>query len=183
MTSENINAKQSRKVTSSDRFICNLHICLGKNEKTPWGKDEETPSSCSRFRHQRLRNSRYRLQILDTRMGLLIIIALPITCLVEKLSCTHMINRIYHHITHACMILVPKICNIHNSASLVVVCKSWTLVRIPSSLPQHGDRLIESVTCVWPRSIYLSRGWSVVTNPSRGFSRDWGVTAYHPRLR
>ena len=26
MTSENINAKQSRKVTSSDRFICNLHI-------------------------------------------------------------------------------------------------------------------------------------------------------------
>ena len=27
----------------------------------------------------------------------------------------------------ACMILVPKICNIHNSASLVVVCKSWTL--------------------------------------------------------
>ena len=40
----------------------------------------------------------------------------------------------------ACMILVHKICNIHNSASLVVVCKSWTLVRIPSSLPQHGDR-------------------------------------------
>ena len=35
----------------------------------------------------------------------------------------------------ACMILVPKICNIHNSVSLVVVCKSWTLVRIPSSLP------------------------------------------------
>ena len=36
--------------------------------------------------------------------------------------------------------------------------------------------LIESVTYVWPRSIYLSRGWSVVTNPSRGFSRDWDVT-------
>ena len=35
----------------------------------------------------------------------------------------------------ACMIVVPKICNIHNSASLVVVCKFWTLVRIPSSLP------------------------------------------------
>ena len=113
---------------------------LGKNEKTTLGKDEETPSSCSRFRHQRLRNSRYILQILDTRMGLHIIIVLPATCLVEKLSCTHMINRMYHHITHACMILVPKICNIHNSASLVVVCKSWTLVRIPSSLPQHGDR-------------------------------------------
>ena len=48
MTSENIKAKQSRKVTSSDRFICNLHIFLGKNKKTPWGKDEETPSSCSR---------------------------------------------------------------------------------------------------------------------------------------
>ena len=62
-------------------------------------RDEETPSSCSRFRHQRLRNSRYRLQILDTRMGLLLIIVLPATCLVEKLSCTHMINRIYHHIT------------------------------------------------------------------------------------
>ena len=67
--------------------------------KPHWGRDEETPSSCSRFRYQRLRNSRYSLQILDTRMGLLIIIVLPATCLVEKLSCTHMINRIYHHIT------------------------------------------------------------------------------------
>ena len=46
-----------------------------------------------------------------------------------------------------------------------------------------GTRLIESVTWVWPRSIYLSRGWSVVTNPSRGFSRDWDVTTDHPRLR
>ena len=44
-------------------------------------------------------------------------------------------------------------------------------------------RLIESVTCVWPRSIYLSRGWSVLTNPSRGLSRDLDVTTDHPRLR
>ena len=37
-------------------------------------------------------------------------------------------------------------------------------------------RLIESVTCVWPRSIYLSvSGWSVVTNPSRGFSLWKGI--------
>ena len=28
------------------------------------------------------------------------------------------------------------------------------------------------VSIVWPRSIYLSRGWSVVTNPSRGFRRN-----------
>ena len=53
---------------------------------------------------------------------------------------------------------------------------------------RHTDRttaatLIESVTCVWPKSIYLSRGWSVVTNPSRGFSWDWDVTTDHPRLR
>ena len=46
-----------------------------------------------------------------------------------------------------------------------------------------AGRLIESVTCVWPRSMYLSRGWYVVTNPSRGFSRDWDVTTDHPRLR
>ena len=32
--------------------------------------------------------------------------------------------------------------------------------------------LIESVTCVWLISIYLSRGWSAVKNPSRGFNRD-----------
>ena len=32
MTSENINPKQSRKVTSSDRFICNLHIFRKERE-------------------------------------------------------------------------------------------------------------------------------------------------------
>ena len=51
------------------------------------------------------------------------------------------------------------------------------------SNPSRETVLIESVTCVWARSIYLSRGWSVVTNPSRGFSRDWDVTTDHPRPR
>ena len=31
-------------------------------------------------------------------------------------------------------------------------------------------------------SIYLSRGWSAVINPSRGFSKDWDVTTDQPRL-
>ena len=127
---ENINAKQSRKVTSSDRFICNLHIFLGKNEKTTLREGRgETPSSCSRFRHQRLRNSRYRLQILDTRMGLLIIIVLPATCLVEKLSCTHMINRIYHHITQVTreshLSGVTMICKPRRGFSSRGCCKPW----------------------------------------------------------
>ena len=40
------------------------------------------------------------------------------------------------------IILVSKICNIHDSGSLVLDSKTWTLERISSSLPPsvHGDR-------------------------------------------
>ena len=52
MTSQNVNAKQSRKVASSVRFRHILHI-LGKNEKNNqspnWGRDSGIPSSCPRF--------------------------------------------------------------------------------------------------------------------------------------
>ena len=52
MTSQNVNAKQSRKVASRVHFniFCTF---LGKNEKnnqTPhWGRDSGIPSSCLRF--------------------------------------------------------------------------------------------------------------------------------------
>ena len=46
-----------------------------------------------------------------------------------------------------------------------------------------GERLIESSTSVGSRLTNLSRGWYDVTNTSRGGSRDWDVTSYHPRLR
>ena len=52
MTSQNVNAKQSRKVASSVCVRYILHI-LDKNEKNKqsphWGRDEEIPSSCPRF--------------------------------------------------------------------------------------------------------------------------------------
>ena len=49
----------------------------------------------------------------------------------------------------------------------------------------EGTRLIESSTSVGSRLTNLSRGWYMydVTNTSRGGSRDWHVTSYHPRLR
>ena len=52
MTSQNVNAKQSRKVASRVRFNHILHIFIKneKNNQTPhWGRDEGIPSSCLRF--------------------------------------------------------------------------------------------------------------------------------------
>ena len=52
MTSQNVNAKQSRKVASRVRFKHFLHILVknGKNNQTPhWGRDSGIPSSCLRF--------------------------------------------------------------------------------------------------------------------------------------
>ena len=91
--------QQSRKVTSSERFICYLHIFRKEWENHIEGGTRKPHHRVHGLQHQRLRKPRCRLQILDTRMGLLIIIVLPATCLVEKLSCKHMIYRIYHHIT------------------------------------------------------------------------------------
>ena len=55
-------------------------------------------------------------------------------------------------------------------------------------LPSFSHRtikpiLIESRPSVGSRLTNLSRGWYDVTNTSRGGSRDWDVTSYHPRLR
>ena len=52
MTSQNVNAKQSRKVTSSVRFrhICTFLDKIEKNNQSPnWGRDSGIPSSCPRF--------------------------------------------------------------------------------------------------------------------------------------
>ena len=147
--------------------------------KPHWGRDEETPSSCSRFRHQRLRNSRYKLQILDTRMGLLIIIVLPATCLVEKLSCTHMIYRIYHNITEVTreshLSGVTMICKPRRGFSSRGCCKPWErewdsivlsamwrLIISPTSLilffykkPDFNEVLVLQSTTPWYSFLWL----------------------------
>ena len=72
MTSQDVNAKQSRKVASSVRFRHILHIC-GKNEKKikhhiEEGTQESHPC-VQDVLHPRLGKPRRGLQIMDTRMG------------------------------------------------------------------------------------------------------------------
>ena len=159
-----------------------------------WGRDEETPPSCSRFRHQRLHNSRYRLQILDTRMGLLIIIVLPATCLVEKLSCTHMINRIYHHITQVTreshLSGVTMICKPRRGFSSRGCCKPWERecddwLFSPTSLifykkPDFNVVLVRQSTTTWYSFLWLYH--AICPHVARGTRESEQVSKiYKPR--
>ena len=42
-----------------------------------------------------------------------------------------------------------------------------------SCVPIHEMYLRICYPCVWPRTIYLSWGWSAARKPSRGVSREW----------
>ena len=72
MTSQNVNAKQSRKAASNVRFRPILHI-LGKNEKKNHhhieGGTREFHPRVQDLQQPRLGKPRRGFQILDTRMG------------------------------------------------------------------------------------------------------------------